>query len=541
MELEHRAEHEAPDRVGEALPRPDPAVLRHLLGAQVLQRDRVDVGTERHHGSGQQEPRRRDRPQVPRRSATTRTPAASTNPICSEVRRPSTLSDTWPQIGFNTIRATAITAITTPISLSRQALAVQVQRQEREERGDHESRREEQPPDRGVGSDLRAGRADHGHGSIPGINAQRVVAIDRREHVVRPGPSPRSSTGPAAEGPRSSTRTTRRPSPGTGSGSRRPPASGGNSSVPNSMRVGCRSRGRVPPRPATQLGDARRDVGVQVGVGGRACAPTHARSSAAPATCAADERGPRMARPPAVRTPPAASSNRREPRTVAEPPLGMLAAAPRAARSARPSVRRTPADRRVWISHRQPRVAGRLPHRCEAARRRARADRRRRRARCSPRSFQTLRPRAPASAARRTWAASRSPNPASAVTPPVELRERREPARMRTVVAVEIGPQLIAPSAVEVHDRGDVGRSISSSSAAHVGRAQSRGEPPPQVVVGIDRGEPRGTRCRGPAPPRAGIGAAEAPGGPRSRSHGHHGDTGLAELGRCSAIDARRP
>jgi hypothetical protein len=48
--------------------------------------------------------------------------ADASSPICSEVRRPSTESARWPQIGFSTTRATAIAAITTPISLPERPL-----------------------------------------------------------------------------------------------------------------------------------------------------------------------------------------------------------------------------------------------------------------------------------------------------------------------------------------------------------------------------------------------------------------------------------
>ena len=186
---------------------------------------------------------------------------------------------------------------------------------------------------------------------------------------------------------------------------------GGNSSVPNSMRVGCRSMSaRAALRLATQFGDARRDVDMQVGVGGEH--PVDPRQILRGAgDVRADERGPRMA----GHQPFERRQQRR--RTagiapVAEPPLGMLAAAPPVARSARPSVRRRPTGSPVWIVTGRP--ASAAASQTGASRSSSGASRlATSSAMCSPRSFQTLRPRHRSPAARRTWAASRSPNPAS--------------------------------------------------------------------------------------------------------------------------------
>ena len=72
--------------------------------------------------------------------------------------------------------------------------------------------------------------------------------------------------------------------------------------------------------------------------------------------------------------------------------------------------------------------------------------------RCSPRSFQTFSPRAPRSNASAISAPS-SLHPSRANKRPVPLRERREPARVRPVVPVEVRVELVAPHAVEVDDR----------------------------------------------------------------------------------------
>ena len=73
---------------------------------------------------------------------------------------------------------------------------------------------------------------------------------------------------------------------------------------------------------------------------------------------------------------------------------------------------------------------------------------------------------------------------------PVHLRERDEPAGVGTVVPVEVGPQLLAAHPVEVHDRGDVGGIHHLEQRTHVGRSPAGREPPTQVVVDVDRGEP---------------------------------------------------
>ena len=129
----------------------DPAVVGHPLVAEVLERDRVDVRPDGHHRAGEQEPDRRDpheRVGADERQGERRRRRAARS--AATVRRPSRVSARCPQIGFSTIRATAIAAITTPISLRGQALVVEVQREEREERRDHEPRRHEQPVHRGV-------------------------------------------------------------------------------------------------------------------------------------------------------------------------------------------------------------------------------------------------------------------------------------------------------------------------------------------------------------------------------------------------------
>ena len=72
----------------------------------------------------------------------------------------------------------------------------------------------------------------------------------------------------------------------------------------------------------------------------------------------------------------------------------------------------------------------------------------------SPSVFQTLSPRAPAAAERRSDSASSSPKPSPSGGPrPVELAEGDEAARVGAVEAVEVRLQLRVPAAVEV-DRG---------------------------------------------------------------------------------------
>jgi hypothetical protein len=76
---------------------------------------------------------------------------------------------------------------------------------------------------------------------------------------------------------------------------------------------------------------------------------------------------------------------------------------------------------------------------------------------------------------------------------PVELTERREASRMRPVVAVEVGFELVLPSAVEIHHGGDVHLHERREELVHVGDdpAAVATQPLPEVVVRIDRGNAR--------------------------------------------------
>ena len=75
---------------------------------------------------------------------------------------------------------------------------------------------------------------------------------------------------------------------------------------------------------------------------------------------------------------------------------------------------------------------------------------------------------------------------------PVQVAERRESARMRPVVTVEVRFELVAPPAVQVHDRVHAARRHVGEQGIHVrgGPAPVRGEPSTEMVVRIHRGEP---------------------------------------------------
>ena len=111
----------------------------------------------------------------------------------------------------------------------------------------------------------------------------------------------------------------------------------------------------------------------------------------------------------------------------------------------------------------------------------------------SPRSFHTFNPRAPGRDAR----PSRLVDQASSGVgleqlAPVDVAERQEAPRVRAVVAVEVGLELVAPAAVEVHDRLDVERVHQRQQLADVGGhpaavgAHPVREPAAEVVVGVD-------------------------------------------------------
>ena len=119
----------------------------------------------------------------------------------------------------------------------------------------------------------------------------------------------------------------------------------------------------------------------------------------------------------------------------------------------------------------------------------------------SPRSFQILRPRAPASRERRRLSTSTSGVEARAPDgAQVDVAERDEAAGVRAVVAVEVALQLVAPEAVQVDDRLDVHLVEQSRSA------RRRRRPP--------RGARRRARARpGRAPASRPRGRASARGG----------------------------
>ena len=123
----------------------------------------------------------------------------------------------------------------------------------------------------------------------------------------------------------------------------------------------------------------------------------------------------------------------------------------------------------------------------------------------SPRSFHTLMPSG-ARVRRRTEVAGDAVGPVLLGEPgPIEMAERREAAGVRVVVPVEVRPELVSPSAVEVHDRVDVARCHVAEQRADVRRrpAAVGRQPPAEVVVRVDRGEP-GARHVVPRQPRRG-------------------------------------
>ena len=127
-----------------------------------------------------------------------------------------------------------------------------------------------------------------------------------------------------------------------------------------------------------------------------------------------------------------------------------------------------------------------------------------------PTSFQTLRPRAPASRERRRLS-TRTPasKPGRLDRAQVDVAEREEAPGVRAVVAIEVALELVAPEAVEVDDRldaglverrdqlADVGDRPGPLGAAHeIGRVEPQPvvpqpEPAPEVVVGVDGGDER--------------------------------------------------
>ena len=75
----------------------------------------------------------------------------------------------------------------------------------------------------------------------------------------------------------------------------------------------------------------------------------------------------------------------------------------------------------------------------------------------------------------------------------IEVAERREPARMGAVVPVDVRLQLVAPPAVQVHDRVDVGRIHVGEQRPDVAGRPSAvgGQPAAEVVMRVHHGEPR--------------------------------------------------
>ena len=75
---------------------------------------------------------------------------------------------------------------------------------------------------------------------------------------------------------------------------------------------------------------------------------------------------------------------------------------------------------------------------------------------------------------------------------PVQLTEREEPVRMGRVVSLEVLPELVALQPIQVHDGGDVARVHDVEQLRDIGRGPSvvGRQPPPEMVVGVDDGEP---------------------------------------------------
>ena len=203
----------------------------------------------------------------------------------------------------------------------------------------------------------------------------------------------------------------------------------------------------------------------------------------------ADEGGPRVARHQPLERPQEIVEPR-EPRAVAEPPVGMFEQFFDALVA---FVHRVEERERVTgvDQHGNLHVGGRLPQGRQpgvVGAINAPASSRR----CSPRFFQTLSPRAPAAGCFEELCGQPLTEPGAARhLKPVHLGERDEPARVGTVVPVEVGLQLLTAHPVEVHDGGDVGGIHRLEQGGHVGRCPAGREPSPQVVVDVDRGEPR--------------------------------------------------
>ena len=109
-----------------------------------------------------------------------------------------------------------------------------------------------------------------------------------------------------------------------------------------------------------------------------------------------------------------------------------------------------------------------------------------------PRSFHTLTPRAPASTDATSWSTSRSTCAEPVSSEPRMLQSTWQNVTKRpgyrAVVAVDVRDELVAPAAVEVDDRVDTGRVHHREQVGDVGNQPVTvvGQPPPQVVVGID-------------------------------------------------------